>query len=61
MDGVRAAAERHGVDNIEETVNRFCKNHTVLDIKVNTVQISHRSMGGGNDDVELYYTIVYDA
>ena len=52
--------ERGGTQDYQVTdlINKFCREHDVVDIKVSTV-VPKRHNNGGFDLVELWHTILY--
>ena len=43
---------------IEKTINEFCKNKDIIDIKINSIDVGYHNNGRGNL-IELWYTIMY--
>ena len=46
------------LESVQKRVNDFCKNHDVVDIKVNTFTVNQHN-NGGDDRVKIVYTIIY--
>lgn len=46
-------------EDIEYTVNHFCDNKNIIDIKVNKVEVNYHNNARGNT-IELWYTILYE-
>lgn len=44
---------------IENTINDFCCDKNIIDIKVNTVDVNYHNNARGNT-IELWYTILYE-
>ena len=45
-------------DNIDDTINDFCKDKDVIDVKVNTIEHNWHNNGGSNG-IDIIYTIIY--
>lgn len=45
-------------NNVENDINDFCKDHDVLEIKVNTYT-AHRHNNAGVDLVKILFTVIY--
>ena len=43
---------------VERTINEFCSDKEVVDIKINNVDINYHNNGYSNK-IELWYTIMY--
>lgn len=45
-------------EEIESTINDFIKDKTLIDIKINTIEVNWHNNGRGNT-VDLVYTIIF--
>lgn len=44
--------------DVENRINIFCRNHEIIDIKINTVETRYHN-NGGYCEVWIIYTILY--